>query len=606
MRPASPTLDDPKNTTGRFRVARHRNAILAAMLLLIHGVVWGDLDDLQSRSLMLVHLGLFMLWQPLWNQEHRLRPAHALGAVLLVLFVIYWFDRWLLLGWLVLLSGLVAGLPVIERPDRLVYMPTLAMLVCDLLIGCVPQVFDLPTLPPVMLTLFKYGLLVIPGAIALVPTSRHPAVDTVDLLRAVTMSMTAAILASTGVLGAYHFGIEYPVALFQSLLGLAAFLFLISWLLALREGRVGLGQLWERSLMNVPLERWLAELARLADREKTPEGFIRSASETLARLPWLEGASYHVANAGGVVGKTTAHGLDLGHGELNIVLYARRPLRPGLRVHCKLLVQLLVHFHTAKVREIELARRAHIEAVYETGARVAHDIKNLLQSLNTLTTALSLDMAPAKLPPIQGGPDRQHRGQEILKRQLPLIIDRLQSALTKLQKPEKTSNPETALEGWWREAEDHHASMGVEFRNLIHGGIHDGARDTRRIPGDLFHGILDNLLENAYYKRRVDPSLDITVTLASRDGRLCFTVCDNGSVIGPETAGQLFKQPVPSRSGHGIGLYQAARQAEMMGYTLALTRNRPGQVCFELSTREQPPGGRDPATPTNSHTAGSP
>jgi signal transduction histidine kinase len=507
-------------------VARHRNAILAAMLLLIHGAVWGDFDDLQSRSLMLVQLGLFMLWQPLWSREHRLHTAHALAAVLFILFVIYSFDRWLLLGWLVLLSGLVAGLPVIERPERLVYMPTLVMLMCDLLIGCVPQVFDLPALPPVMLTLFKYGLLVIPGGIALVPTSRHPAVDTVDPLRSVTMSMTAAILASTGVLGAYHFGIEYPVALFRSLFGFAAFLFLISWLLALREGRVGLGQLWERSLMNVPLERWLAEFARLADREKTPEGFIRSASETLARLLWLKGVGYYMANAGGIVGETTAHGLTLGHGDLSIVLYARRPLRPSLRLHCKLLVELLMHFHTAKVREIELARRAHIEAVYETRARVAHDIKKLLQSLNTLTTALSLDMAPAKLLPIQGG---QHRGQEILNRQWPLIIDRLQSALAKLQKPEKTSNPETALEGWWREAEDHHASMGVAFRDRIHGGI----RDTRRIPGDLFHSVLDNLLENAYYKRRVESGLDITVTLASRDRHLALTVCDNGSVIGP-------------------------------------------------------------------------
>jgi hypothetical protein len=47
------------------------------------------------------------------------------------------------------------------------------------------------------------------------------------------------------------------------------------------------------------LGRWLAELARLADREKTPEGFIRSASETLVRLLWLKGVGYHVANAGG-------------------------------------------------------------------------------------------------------------------------------------------------------------------------------------------------------------------------------------------------------------------------------------------------------------------
>jgi hypothetical protein len=38
----------------------------------------------------------------------------------------------------------------------------------------------------------------------------------------------------------------------------------------------------------------------------------------------------------------------------------------------------------------------------------------------------------------------------------------------------------------------------------------------------------------------------------------------------------------------------------MMGYALALIRNRPGQVCFELSTREDPPGGRDLATPPSS------
>jgi hypothetical protein len=266
-----------------------------------------------------------------------------------------------------------------------------------------------------MLTLFKYGLLVVPGGIALVPTSRHPAVDTVDLLRAVTMSMTAAILASSGVLGAYHFGIEYPVALFRSLLGLAAFLFLISWLLALREGRVGLGQLWERSLMNVPLERWLAELARLPRRKDA--GRIHPVGRGDARpSPLAQRRGYHVANAGGVVGETTAHGLTLGHGDLSIVLYARRPLRPSLRVHCKLLVELLMHFHTAKIREIELARRAHIEAVYETGARVAHDIKNLLQSLNTLTTALSLDMAPAKLLPLQGGPDSQRPRQPLRDR----------------------------------------------------------------------------------------------------------------------------------------------------------------------------------------------
>jgi signal transduction histidine kinase len=568
---ACPTGDAPKNAGERLR--GHRNRILAAMLLLIHGVVWWNPGDPLSRSLMLAQLGLFMLWQPLWSQERRLHWAQALALVMLVTLVIYWFDRWLLLGWLVLLCGLLAGLPAIERQDRLVYLPTLAMLVCDLLIGCVPQVFGLPSLPPAIQSLFKYGLLSIPLGIALIPSPRQPVsrVDAVDLLRAVSMSLTTAIVATTGVLGAHQFGIEYPVALFRSLIGLAGFLLLISWLLSLREGLSGLGQLWERSLMNVgtPLERWLTDLARLAEREKTPEDFIASASETLARLPWVQGVRFGVADAGGVVGKATAHSLELGRDGLSIVLYARRPLRASLRLHYKLLVELLVHFHTAKVREIELARRAHIEAVYETGARVAHDIKNLLQSLNTLATALSADMSAA-------GPERQQRGQEVLKRQLPLIIDRLQGALTKLQKPETTDNPAVALRAWWQVALDHHEAMGVVFRDQV--------QDDCPVPGDLFHSVLDNLLENAYFKRRLEARLDITVTLAAHRGHLALTVCDNGSVIAPETAQLLFKQPVPSRSGHGIGLYQAAKQADMRGYTLALTRNRPGQVCFELAT----------------------
>ena len=136
------------------------------MLLSIHGAVWGDFGDLQSRSLMLVHLGLFMLWQPLWSQEHRVGTAHALGVVLLVLFVILLVRPLAALGVARALLRSSPAFRCFQRPERFVYMPTLAMLVCDLLIGCVPQVFDLPALPPLMLTLFKYGLLVIPGGIA--------------------------------------------------------------------------------------------------------------------------------------------------------------------------------------------------------------------------------------------------------------------------------------------------------------------------------------------------------------------------------------------------------------------------------------------------------
>ena len=39
-----------------------------------------------------------------------------------------------------------------------------------------------------------------------------------------------------------------------------------------------------------------------------------------------------------------------------------------------------MHFYIAKIREKTLTQQTHLKAIYETGARITHDIKNLLQS----------------------------------------------------------------------------------------------------------------------------------------------------------------------------------------------------------------------------------
>jgi sensor histidine kinase regulating citrate/malate metabolism len=61
-----------------------------------------------------------------------------------------------------------------------------------------------------------------------------------------------------------------------------------------------------------------------------------------------------------------------------------------------------------------------------------------------------------------------------------------------------------------------------------------------------------------------------------------LSVCDTGSAVSDEVLGDLLRAPVPSASGLGIGLYHAARQAEICGYELRLASNAPGRVCFEL------------------------
>ncbi|OOO01631.1 MAG: hypothetical protein USCGTAYLOR_02152 [Chromatiales bacterium USCg_Taylor] len=132
----------------------------------------------------------------------------------------------------------------------------------------------------------------------------------------------------------------------------------------------------------------------------------------------------------------------------------------------------------------------------------------------------------------------------ILKRQLPLIIQRLQRALDKLQAPEKADLTHVDVADWWYEATTRHGHNGVQFRATI--------STHAAIPADLYDSVIDNLLENAYVKRRAETGIEITVTLQSEVESVCLRVCDQGCAIATARANELFKQPVLSYSGLGI------------------------------------------------------
>ena len=98
----------------------------------------------------------------------------------------------------------------------------------------------------------------------------------------------------------------------------------------------------------------------------------------------------------------------------------------------------------------------------------------------------------------------------------------------------------------------------------------------------------DNLIRNALAKRAAQPGLRVRVSLES-SAQVVLRVCDTGSAVPPEVEATLLRAPVDSRAGLGIGLYQAARQAEAAGYRLALESNADGNVCFALSGPVMPP-----------------
>ena len=111
-----------------------------------------------------------------------------------------------------------------------------------------------------------------------------------------------------------------------------------------------------------------------------------------------------------------------------------------------------------------------------------------------------------------------------------------------------------------------------------------GMRAGVRLPRSLFDSVADNLIRNALEKREKNPSLRIVVALLL-DGEATLRVRDSGAAVPEELTGRLLRGPVDSSGGLGIGLYQAARQAEAAGYALVLEANRDGEVCFALKAQ---------------------
>lgn len=117
-----------------------------------------------------------------------------------------------------------------------------------------------------------------------------------------------------------------------------------------------------------------------------------------------------------------------------------------------------------------------------------------------------------------------------------------------------------------------------QYRNL--DWLCEDAVDEQLIPFALFDSIADNLIENARNKRLREPEIKIQVSLRMHPLRLA--VCDSGSEIPQEMAQRLLQTVHESEDGFGIGLFQAARWAELLGYKVRLSENVKSRVCFEL------------------------
>jgi signal transduction histidine kinase len=516
---------------------------------------------------MLAHFGLFIIWQPFMRGEQRLTPAQTVGMFAISVAMLFFLNWWLLALWVSVFAGIVGGKVFLfqARWLRRFYLVVLFYLVALLLLWIVPNTFLEQGLPQEVQLLAQYGLPVLFLVMAVIPaepdSSETPQI--VDFLYSTMIFLVLVVL----VLGAFAFmrvgNAPYARALSYSLLAISAVLLLLSLAWNPRAGFHGLSMYFSRYLLSIglPFEQWLYFLAELSQLETRPERFLREACAGLARLPWVSGGFWHTAGESGDFGTVSRNSVEYTNQTVHLRVFTRSALSPSLVWHFHLLGQMLGEFYVAKLREDKLQQQTYLQAVHETGARMTHDVKNLLQSLNVLCTAAEREPDAAVL-------------SALMRKQLPAIAQRLQHTVDKLRKPDRDTGRFVVARIWWDTFQRSYQNRGIEFET---GEI----EETTLLPKELFDSAGDNFLQNALRKGKLDDTVKIRARFDCH-GTIGLTVTDTGIPVAPGVLHRLLRGPVPSEAGYGIGLYQTARLAEIAGYSIVLSSNEPGKVGFTL------------------------
>ena len=198
---------------------------------------------------------------------------------------------------------------------------------------------------------------------------------------------------------------------------MSAVLLVLGWAWNPHSGFSGLGLVLSRYVLSVglPFEQWLQALTESrAARGGSRKRFSPTPAPACHRLPWVTGGEWRAgdertvgsARRGSAATRSTMAALVL-------TLYSRRNLGPGAGVALQLAgADPGASSTLAKLRSRQaLKQLSYLQAVHETGARLTHDVKNLLQSLNALCSAAPNAKATRS----------RRSSTSLLRRQLPAI-----------------------------------------------------------------------------------------------------------------------------------------------------------------------------------------
>lgn len=545
---------------------------LGLMLLLLHlALQTSPENNSLVLSLLIAHIGFFLLWQPSLNGSETVHLKTLLPITIFNTALYLTLGDWFIALWIILLTGLTSGSALVKGMQRSLYALATVILFLQLSLTLTPRLFHFDVLDYELENIIFYSIFFSCCVIIFWPSKKNRAVK-IDYMHSVLISFGLFSFYITSILISFTSNINYLESLLMTALSIGLFFILLSIIWLPRHGIAGIGQIWEQHILNIgnPFESWVKQTALLGQNKKiTPDLFLRNSIKQLLTLSWVSGIQWSDKEHNAFYGEISHHQTIFEDNGVNMTLHSHIPMGSALKIHAQLLMHLMSYFYTSKLREITLKNQTHLKAVYETGSKLTHDIKNILQALQTLTEVVQTS-------------DDSNDSQQLIKKQLPLLTQRLQNTLDKLQTKTDTGRSFKVMSIWWTELQSRYHGRDIVFKG--------DTSETISIDTDVFDTVMENLLENARSKRRSNPQTEIISSISiDKNNFPTIQVFDNGDPVPSSKLDNLFKQILSSKDGYGIGLYQSAQLASRNGYKLELINNENGNVCFKISAQNDSP-----------------
>ena len=552
----------------------HSQRILALMLLSLHAfLIGGGRTNYIQQTFFLCTYGLFLLWQPVWRSTEKLSIPAILLFIGVGIFGYFYSNWWITALWLAILFGLLGGRVFSDesKATRIVHILAASYLLSMLLLWVVPKLLGASNDLEAAKFVITYLTPIMPLAILFInkEATNNGQLPVLDFFYTLLLMLVAFIL----VLASYAIGtlqsVNYIQVMFIAIFGLAFVLAAFSLLWQPSTRFSGIELLMSRYLLSIgmPFEKWVKNIATLGEIESTPNGFMQAAMLEMKALPWVTGVNWLADESKGKLGESSGHVTHFNFKDFHMSLYTRWQISPALYVHVKLLMQIMGEFYEAKRREETLRQNAYMQAFYETGSRLTHDIKNILQSVGTLVSAAE---------------QTEHQDDkallQLIRKQLPVLNTRIAATLDKLKAPGEEKKRLEKMSAWWKNLQLRHHHDKIEFLAE--------KLPSQEINAEVLDSVLDNLLNNALEKTKYQPSTSIKVEMHDNaENGFCIDVTDTGKAMESGIANDLFKKHTPSQNGLGVGLYHAAQDCKQAKYDLELASNVNGTVRFRVALK---------------------